>query len=40
MKIGTQRRSEIRLTKFELELMDILWDLGEATIREVQEAIQ
>ena len=35
-----RRPPEIRLTKFELELMDILWELGEATIREVQEAIQ
>ena len=35
-----QRQREIRLTKFELELMDVLWELGEATIREVQEAIQ
>lgn len=27
------------LTKFELEIMDILWRLGEASVREVQEEI-
>jgi BlaI family transcriptional regulator, penicillinase repressor len=29
----------VRLTRLELQLMDILWDLGEAAVREVQEAI-
>jgi len=29
----------VRLTPLELQLMDILWDLGEAAVREVQEAI-
>jgi len=29
----------IILSKFELEVMDLLWNLGEASIREVQEAI-
>ena len=29
----------IRLTPLELQLMDILWRLGEAAVREVQEAI-
>lgn len=29
----------ITLSKFELEVMDLLWSLGEASIREVQEAI-
>lgn len=33
------RKETINLTKFELEIMDILWDLGEASVREVQEAI-
>jgi len=33
-------RDEISLSKFELEIMEILWDLREASIREVQEAIQ
>ena len=27
------------LSRFELEIMEILWDLGEASVREVQEAI-
>ena len=27
------------LTRFELEIMDVLWRLGEASVREVQEAI-
>ena len=34
------RDRAVRLTKFELELMDILWDLGEASIRQVQDEIQ
>ena len=29
----------IALTKFETEVMSILWRLGEATVREVQDAI-
>jgi predicted transcriptional regulator len=29
----------IRLSKFELRIMDALWDRGEASVREVQEAI-
>ena len=29
----------IALSKFELEVMDILWNLGEASVREIQEAI-
>jgi BlaI family penicillinase repressor len=29
----------IRLTRFELEIMDLLWRLGEASVREVQESI-
>ncbi|HEY3056723.1 MAG TPA: BlaI/MecI/CopY family transcriptional regulator [Thermoanaerobaculia bacterium] len=28
-----------RLTRFELEIMDLVWRLGEASVREVQEAI-
>lgn len=31
--------ARVRLTPLELQLMDILWDLGEAAVREVQEAI-
>jgi predicted transcriptional regulator len=29
----------VRLTRLELQLMDILWDAGEAAVREVMEAI-
>ena len=29
----------MKLTKYELELMEILWRLGEASVREIQEAI-
>jgi len=34
------RQNEITLSRFELEIMEILWKLGEASVREVQEAIQ
>lgn len=27
------------LTKFELEVMDVIWRLGEASVREIQEAL-
>jgi predicted transcriptional regulator len=29
----------MRLTRYELELMEILWSLGKASVREVQEAL-
>jgi BlaI family penicillinase repressor len=29
----------MRLTRYELEVMDILWRLGEASVREIREAI-
>jgi predicted transcriptional regulator len=29
----------VKLTRFELEIMQYLWDLGEAAVREIQEAI-
>ena len=32
-------RERIALTKFETEVMSILWRLGEASVRELQEAI-
>ena len=32
-------RERIALTKFETEVMSVLWRLGEATVREVQDAI-
>ena len=34
------RQREIALSRFELEIMEILWTLGEASVRDVQEAIQ
>jgi predicted transcriptional regulator len=33
------KRPVVNLTKFELEVMEILWDLKEGSVREVQEAI-
>ena len=33
------RKEEVNLSKFELEIMEILWNLGELSVREVQEAI-
>lgn len=33
------KKTAIHLSRFELELMEILWTLGEASVREVQEAI-
>src|SRR5262245_33711992 len=33
------RKSAVKLTKFELEVMDVLWELGRASIREVQEQL-
>jgi BlaI family transcriptional regulator, penicillinase repressor len=33
------KRRAVTLTKFELEVMEILWDLKEGSVREVQEAI-
>jgi predicted transcriptional regulator len=32
-------KERIALTKFETEVMSVLWQLGEANVREVQEAI-
>ncbi|MBI1765521.1 MAG: BlaI/MecI/CopY family transcriptional regulator [Acidobacteria bacterium] len=32
-------KPEIKLTKFELEIMDALWDLQRAAIREIHEAL-
>ena len=33
------KESDIRLTKFELEVMGALWELGSASVREVQERL-
>ena len=32
-------KETISLSRFELEIMEVLWKLGEASVREVQEAI-
>src|SRR5205085_7244526 len=32
-------KEQVNLSKFELEIMEILWKLGEASVREVQDAI-
>ena len=32
--------SSNNLTRFELEIMDVLWNLGEASVREVCDALQ
>jgi BlaI family penicillinase repressor len=33
------RSKDIQLTRFELEIMDALWNLGSASIREIHEAL-
>ena len=33
------KESDVRLTKFELEVMGALWELGSASVREVQERL-
>ena len=33
------KESEVKLTKFELEVMGALWELGSASVREVQERL-
>ena len=30
---------QVRLTRFELEIMELLWRLGETSVREIQETI-
>ena len=34
------RAPQIQLSKFELEIMEVLWKLGESSVRDVQDAIQ
>jgi len=34
-----RRRRAVRLTRFELEIMDALWGLGGGSVREIQEAL-
>jgi len=33
------RKQSVKLTRFELEVMDVLWDLGRASVREIQEQL-
>ena len=33
------KKSDVRLTKFELEVMGALWELGSASVRELQERL-
>jgi len=33
------RKPNIKLTRFELEIMDVLWQLGRASVREIQEQL-
>ena len=33
------KEKEIRLTKFELEIMHVLWEIGNGSVREVQEQL-
>ncbi len=33
------KKASIRLTKFELEIMDVIWERGEIAIREIQELL-
>jgi BlaI family transcriptional regulator, penicillinase repressor len=35
----SKKADRVQLTRFELEIMEVLWRLGEASVREVQEAI-
>jgi BlaI family penicillinase repressor len=33
------RKENVKLTRFELEIMHVLWELGSASVREVQERL-
>jgi BlaI family transcriptional regulator, penicillinase repressor len=33
------RKKTVKLTKFELEVMQVMWKLGRASVREVQESL-
>ena len=33
------RKKSIKLTRFELEIMQVLWDLGSGSVREIQERL-
>lgn len=34
-----QKQSSVKLTQLELKVMDVLWRLGQATVREVKEGL-
>ncbi len=36
-ELNVTRRQTIKLTKFEMEIMDALWELGSGSIREIHE---
>jgi BlaI family penicillinase repressor len=33
------RKKSVKLTKFELEVMEAMWNLGRASVREIQESL-
>jgi predicted transcriptional regulator len=33
------KQKSVRLTRFELEIMRVLWDLEQASVREIQEKL-
>jgi BlaI family transcriptional regulator, penicillinase repressor len=33
------RKGSVRLTRFELEIMDVLWEIGSGSVREIQERL-
>ena len=37
--MNKQKKKGIKLTRFELEIMSALWDLGKASVREIQEQL-
>ena len=36
---NVDRKKSIKLTRFELEIMQVLWDLGSGSVREIQERL-
>jgi BlaI family transcriptional regulator, penicillinase repressor len=37
--MGPRRKASTQLTRLELQIMEILWDIGPSTVQEVQNAI-
>jgi BlaI family penicillinase repressor len=37
--LAVARKENVKLTKFELEIMHALWELGSASVREIQEQL-